>query len=85
MKEAPRSKIGEHTTEGTPDAQWHTVKISRRVASGSIRVFWDDMDSVMTATDRTFGWGQIGLGSFDDTGFWDDVRLYGEVMEAPMP
>ena len=40
---------------------------------------------VMTATDRTFGWGQIGLGSFDDTGFWDDIRLYGEVMEAPMP
>lgn len=87
VKEAPRSKISEHTTEGTPwDAQWHTVKISRRVASGSIRVFWDDMETpVMTATDRTFGWGQIGLGSFDDTGFWDDVRLYGEVMEAPMP
>ena len=62
------------------------MKISRRVASGSIRVFWDDIETpVMTATDHTFGWGQIGLGSFDDTGLWDDIRLYGEVMEAPTP
>jgi hypothetical protein len=35
----------------------------------------------MRATDRTFLSGQIGLGSFDDTGNWDDVRLYGQVLE----
>jgi alkaline phosphatase D len=83
VNQAPRVKISEHTTQGTPwDAQWHTVKISRRVASGSIHVYWDDMETpVMRATDRTFLSGQIGLGSFDDTGNWDDVRLYGQVLE----
>ena len=27
----------------------------------------------MTAIDKTFTWGQIGIGSFDDLGNFDDV------------
>jgi hypothetical protein len=34
-----------------------------------------------TATDKTFAWGRIGVGSFDDTGNWDDIRLYGRRVE----
>jgi hypothetical protein len=37
----------------------------------------------MTAKDKTFTWGQIGIGSFDDTGSWDDIRLYGKKVERP--
>jgi hypothetical protein len=31
----------------------------------------------MTATDTTFAWGRIGVGTFDDTAQFDDVTLRG--------
>ena len=76
---APRTKISTKTTTGTPwDDQWHQVRITRHVDSGSIAVYWDDMEHpIMTATDTTFAWGQVGLGSFDDTGDWDQFKLFG--------
>jgi len=85
VNDAPRIKISTRTTAGTPwDSAWHTVHIKRRVASGRIEVYWDDMDApVMTAEDRHFQWGKVGLGSFDDTGVWDDVRLYGVKVTPP--
>ena len=79
VNDAPRTKISTKTNEGTPwDAKWHDVRVVRHVDSGEIAVYWDNMEvPVMTATDKTFTWGQVGLGSFDDTGNWDDFRLYG--------
>ena len=81
---APRTKISTKTTPGTDwDDRWRHVRIVRRVESGSIEVFLDDLERpIMTASDKTFAWGQIGLGSFDDTGDWDDVALRG-VRVAP--
>ena len=75
----PRTKISTTTTAGTPwDDQWHTVRVERKVEEGSIRVFYDDMRKpVMTATDKTFTWGRVGIGSFDDTTDWDDIELRG--------
>jgi hypothetical protein len=32
----------------------------------------------MTARDTTFTWGQVGLGTFDDHGNFDDVLLRGQ-------
>jgi hypothetical protein len=80
VNEKPRVKISTKTTAGTPwDDAWHTVRVTRRIADGSIAVFYDDMDKpVMTATDKTFTWGRVGLGSFDDTTDWDDVKLLGK-------
>jgi hypothetical protein len=80
---APRVKISTKTTAGTHwDDDWHQVKIVRDAKSGAIRVFFDDFDKpAMTANDTTFHVGQVGLGSFDDTGDWDDVRLFGKRMK----
>jgi hypothetical protein len=62
------------------------VKIVRRVREGTIEVYFDDLKTpVMTATDKTFAWGQIGIGTFDDTSMWDDVKLYGERAKAAKP
>jgi hypothetical protein len=36
---------------------------------------------IMTAVDRTFTWGQVGVGSFDDTGNWREVKLHGVKVE----
>ena len=81
----PRKKISTKTTEGTKwDNEWHHARVVREVESGKIEVFFDDMNvPVMTAVDKTFAWGQVGIGSFDDTGHFDDVLVYGTKVARP--
>lgn len=83
VNDKPRTKISTKTTDGTPwDDAWHDVKLVRDVKTGKIEVYYDDMENpVMTATDKTFIWGQVGLGSFDDTGNWDEVVLFGQKVD----
>ncbi|MBA4017065.1 MAG: hypothetical protein C0483_07835 [Pirellula sp.] len=79
VNDAPRIKISKTTTEGTPwNDEWHHVKIERNPGTGDIKIFFDDMEKpTMTAVDKTFTWGKVGLGSFDDVGNWDNVKLWG--------
>jgi hypothetical protein len=81
----PRKKISTKTTEGTPwDNNWHHARVVRDVESGKIDIYFDNMDTpVMTAVDKTFTWGQVGIGSFDDTGNFDDILVYGTKAERP--
>ena len=83
----PRRKISTKTTAGTAwDDAWHHVRIVRKVATGAIEIYFDDMnDPAMTAIDRTFEWGQVGIGTFDDTANFDDVKIYGKTAERPAP
>jgi len=76
---ADRRKISDSTTPGTPwDDQWHRLRIVRRTSDGRVEVYFDEMTQpAMTARDSTFGVGRVGLGSFDDTGQWDNFRLWG--------
>lgn len=78
VNDQPRTKISTKTTPGTPwDDAWHRARVIRNVETGEIQVFFDDMETpVMTATDTTFGEGLVGFGSFDDTGNFDDIRIY---------
>ena len=75
---APRVKISTKTTGGIPwTDDWVRVKVVRK--GPEIAVYWKDMETpVQTAKDETFLSGRIGLGSFDDTGAWDDVVLTGK-------
>lgn len=86
VDEAPRTKISLTSTEGTNwDDEWHHVRVVRDVKTGQIAVYFDDMkEPVMTAKNRSFAWGRVGIGSFDDTGHFDRVSLYGERYE-PKP
>lgn len=70
-----RTPISTKTTSGTAwDDGWHHARIVRDVDEGTIEVYFDDMTTpVMTATDTTFVEGQVGIGSFDDTGQFDNV------------
>ncbi len=85
VNKAPRTKISTKTTPGTNwDDQWHNVKIVRKVADGTIEIYYDDFENpVMLAKDKTFTWGQVGIGSFDDTASWDKVELRGTVVKKP--
>jgi hypothetical protein len=74
-----RTKISTKTTEGTPwDDHWHHLRVTRNISDGSIAVYFDDLEKpVMTATDKTFTRGRVGVGSFDDTADWRNVTLRG--------
>jgi len=77
VNDEPRVSIAKTRTEGTKwDENWHSVRLVRDVETGSIEVFFDDNpEPIMTAVDDHFKSGRIGVGSFDDTGQYDDVRI----------
>ena len=79
VKDAPRKAITENKKPTPWDAEWHQVKIVRDSKSGSIEIYFDDMEKPhMSAVDKTFGKGRIGIGSFDDMNDFDDVKLWGK-------
>src|SRR5271165_5180858 len=81
----PRVSIAESRGSGTPWTDgWHHVRIVRQVKDGLIQVFFDDMaHPAMIAHDRTFRHGKVGVGSFDDTGMFDDIEVRGETYKPP--
>lgn len=85
VNDGPRTKISLKSTPGTPwDDQWHTVRVVRHVHEGVIEVYFDDLKNpVMRAQDTTFRWGQVGIGSFDDTADFDDFQLHGIAATRP--
>ena len=41
-------------------------------------MYFDDMSTpIMEATDHHFDFGRIGFGSFDDTGRFDNIKIWG--------
>jgi len=76
----PRVSIARERNNGTDwGTGYHNVRIERCAKSGSIKVFFDDMDKpIMVAEDKTFLAGGVGFGSFDDTGKIDDIHIWGK-------
>jgi hypothetical protein len=74
---SPRRSIAKERTAGTTWGEtWHHVRLVRSAESGVIKVFFDDMDKpIMSTVDKTFTTGRIGVGSFDDTGMVDELRI----------
>ena len=74
----PRVSIVTERTDGTDwGTGYHDVRIVRNCETGAIEVYFDDMDKpIMKARDDTFKTGQVGFGSFDDTGKIDDVCVW---------
>ncbi len=75
VNQADRTKISHQTTPGSPwDDKWHKIRVRRE--NGVITTYFDDMTTpAMIANDDTFGVGLVGLGSFDDTGDFDQVSI----------
>ena len=86
VNDAPRVKIATKTTEGTnwgETGSWHKVRIERKMEEGSIKIFFDSMEEpIMIATDTHFDYGRIGFGSFDDTGRFDNIKIWGQEKAA---
>ena len=85
VNDAPRVKIASKTSDGTnwgATNSWHKVRIERQLEDGSIKVYFDNMEEpVMEASDTHFDFGRIGFGSFDDTGKFDNIRIWGPGIE----
>ena len=80
VNNAPRTNIAKTTTTGVSWGLniWHKVRLERKIADGSIKVYFDDMTiPIMVAEDKNFGPGFIGFGSFDDTGKVDNIKIWG--------
>lgn len=62
------------------DLQFHDFKVTCDGETGEIKVCLDDMRTpILTAQDMTLAHGLVGVGSFDDTGSFDDIRFWGEI------
>lgn len=74
---APRRRIaGLEAAPALPDTKWHTVRVERNVKAGTIRIFVDNQAKpLFSVVDRTFLCGRVGMGSFDETGDFTDVKL----------
>jgi hypothetical protein len=79
VHDAPRKKISEPSTHAKPwDDAFHTIRIERDTKTGDIRVYFDDgKEPVMKANDKTFAWGFVGIGSFDDVAEFRKVTVDG--------
>jgi hypothetical protein len=80
VKNAPRKAMTDNKNK-TPWKidTWHNVKVVRDTAKGTIEVYFDNMTKPhMSVTDKTFGKGRIGIGSFDDMNDFDDIKLRGK-------
>jgi hypothetical protein len=61
------------------DENWNSFKVSHDAGTGEIKVYLDDMDTpILTGCDLTLTHGSVGIGSFDDTGYFDDIVLRGK-------
>ena len=77
VNDAPRTAITENKKKTPWTDGWHQVKVVRDSSKGTIEIFFDDMKTPhMSANDKTFGKGRIGIGSFDDLNDFDDIRIY---------
>ena len=69
---------GESTVRLT-DMEFHEFKVTCSVENGEIKAYLDDMKTpILTAKDTTLGHGFVGVGSFDDTGSFDDIKVWGK-------
>jgi hypothetical protein len=73
----PRERIaGTEAPPALPDRDWHEVRLVRDVARGAIQAFLDHQkEPLFSAHSLMLKCGQVGLGSFDETGDFADVKL----------
>lgn len=79
VNDADRKRIDQPTSRAPlTDQAWHRVRLERDAAAGTIKVFFDDDEEPFLSTvDRTFTWGRVGLGSFDETAEFRNIEVTG--------
>jgi hypothetical protein len=65
-----------------PDNEYHQVEVSR---NGSLITVRAGGAVIMQANDATFGAGRVGIGSFNDAAWWDDIAIAIPLADASPP
>lgn len=64
------------------DLKFHDFKVTCDAATGEIKAYLDDMTTpILTAANKTLDHGLVGVGSFDDTGSFADIKLWGNIFK----
>lgn len=76
VNDAPRLALTQNDKRVPWGDDWHQVKLVRDFGSGSITIYFDDMETPqLKVIDKTFGMGRIGIGSFDDMDAFDEIEV----------
>lgn len=84
VNEAPRAPITDFRTVGVDWGvdEWRKIRIVRDTKKGTVALYFDDMlTPTMIADDVPFENGFIGFGSFDDTGWVDNIKIWAPDVE----
>ncbi len=68
------------TQDWLNDNAYHNIEVSR--AGNAITVKFDG-NVILSATDNSLGAGRVGVGSFNDAAYFDDVSLSGAATSTP--
>jgi len=64
------------------DNAYHSIEVSRVGSAITVRF---DSNLVMNTTDNSLGAGRVGVGSFNDPAYFDDVSVTGTAVTLPGP
>ncbi len=66
-----------------PAGTWHAFRLVRDVESGRIAVYADNdlQQPILTASDKTFGSGYVGFGTFQDSGKLRNLKVWAKAAE----
>ena len=76
----------ELTTPGSVETDWLTDNLYHRISvsrTGSNITVHFDGNLVMSVTDSTFGAGKVGVGSLNDTAYFDDINVSANASGEP--
>ncbi len=86
---ADRVKVNREPAGGSEarltDRAWHAFRVAFDPAAGEVRAFIDDLSRPVLTAPAAAAHGCVGVGSFDDTGEFDDIVLRGTAPERPAP
>ena len=61
---------------------WYEFKVVYDAETGAVSAFLEDMETpILTARETVLEHGQLGVGSFDDTGCFDDILIRGQLVK----
>ena len=82
VNDAPRKALTSNKKRTPWGDDWHTVKLIRDAAKGTVSVYFDEMDKPhLEVNDSTFGKGRVGVGSFDDMDAFDEIELVSDEIQ----
>ncbi|MCF6325341.1 MAG: DUF5011 domain-containing protein [Gammaproteobacteria bacterium] len=80
IEDGSRVELATAESDWLNDNAYHTIKVSR--LGSEITVYFDE-SWVMNASDSTFGNGLVGVGSYNDSAYFDDVKVVGQATTTP--